>query len=100
MKKPAIRILLLVVLLGLAIYYFRYIREGFEAAEGSEATKKIDKATMQAVRDAKKDQGIAFTEGSSCVDIGSGSKTEKTTGKTVGNTTLYCCDGKWSSTAC
>jgi hypothetical protein len=87
MKKPAIRILLLVVLLGLAIFYFRYMREGF--ADFREHTTDV---VNQSTLDQDSSSGT-FTEGSSCVKKGSG-------GKTVGNTTLYCCDSKWSSTAC
>lgn len=125
MKKPAVRILLLVVLLGLAIFYFRYMREGFvksgdaclksqlNNADGklkctyNSTTKKYSWAASTAdltasdyVTDAGTIASGTFTEGSSCVNIGSEGKTEKTKAKTANSKTLYCCDGIWSSTAC
>ena len=142
MKKPAVRILLLVVLLGLAIFYFRYMREGFAgktflvppsgvttptmkvaatATTGSKvlgttqdlptnligATATTGSKVLGTTRDiligatdpttgvlaAPGASSGTFTEGSSCVVIGSA-------GKTIKGKTLYCCDSRWSKNTC
>ena len=82
MKKPGVRILLLlVVLLGLAIFYFRYMREGF--AYVSTATVFLDNETSTS----------GFTEGASCT-------VNVKQSKTINGKTLYCCAGKWISKSC
>jgi hypothetical protein len=85
MKKPVVRILLFVVLLGLAIFYFRYMREGFQG-EGGTTDATDTYAAMGA-------SSGTFTEGSSCVVKGSA-------GKTIKGKTLYCCSSKWSKNTC
>ena len=77
MKKPVVRILLFVVLLGLAIFYFRYTREGFYVYNTGGATVDPTAAT---------NDGMACTQN------------DTTTSKS--GKTLYCCAGKWSSNSC
>ncbi len=117
MKKPAIRILLLVVLLGLAIFYFRYMREGFEdialdalalaSARPTLTFAGTDTPTVDVASDSPtvdvastatgSTATTTTTKGTSCTTVGS------TT--TIKGTTMYCCKdksgaSKWSSTAC
>ncbi len=80
-KKPAVRILLLVVLLGLAIFYFRYMREGFGYVDVGQVFIDTDISTS------------GFTEGASCT-------VNVKQSKTINGKTLYCCAGKWISKSC
>ena len=103
MKKPVVRILLFVVLLGLAIFYFTYTREGFEdyavvklteaVAAGTEAVKAAATATEVVRATPEPASSPVFAEGYSCPQNGKQAKTDK--GKT-----LYCCSGTWKSTEC
>ncbi len=127
MKKPAIRILLLVVLLGLAIFYFRYMREGFaddiaatfatgvnsvldvasntdldvtaSATADTSATAAAGSTVTNATVDVtgKHDDLQRAAKGTSCTTVGS------TT--TIKGTTMYCCKdksgaSKWSDKLC
>jgi len=108
MKKPAIRILLLVVLLGLAIFYFRYMREGFQEEEEENKTDDttstpVPARTPKDITNAMGATSGTFTHGSSCVKKGLAGKTETTEqilARDDKGRTLYCCSGTWSSIEC
>jgi hypothetical protein len=98
MKKPGVRILLLVVLLGLAIFYFRYMREGFEECYDvvdDPYTLDVDETRICPETTPTPIPTISgiFKVGEKCLLNGKQSKTDK--GKT-----LYCCAGTWKSSAC
>lgn len=105
MKKPAIRILLLVVLLGLAIFYFRYMREGFAdvdlaiapAVTTGTAALNANDLIASTLATAAAGSTVTAAKGSSCTTVG------LTT--TIKGTTMYCCKdptgaNKWSDKSC
>ena len=100
MKKPAVRILLLVVLLGLAIFYFRYIREGFGEEGGTTDAAALPSDQIAALTTsgvAAMDAVTSTTKGTSCTTVG--------LTKTIKGTPMYCCKDqtgaiKWSDKSC
>jgi ABC-type molybdate transport system substrate-binding protein len=112
MKKPAVRILLLVVLLGLAIFYFRYMREGFRyVGEASVFLDVPSGDTSSGTTDITVTNATTLTAALSSLVAGFQAASQNTvlegtpcggagTKKDKYNNTLYCCSSIWSKTQC
>lgn len=94
-KNWMIRILLLLILVGLGIFYFMRMKEGFQEKVVPAAVVATTAAGSTATGSTAKS---IFQQGESCT-IGNGK------GLTVAGKTLYCCGStsqslKWNSSKC